>query len=300
MTLTLPAGIEVGWQYLLSGAAAAAGVSLAILARRKRARYEGVARILERAFVPPELPPMPGWATATLYRSAGRTTDVGGDFFDAFRTPDGWMVVIGDVGGRGVEAAALTALARYTLRTAGSLTGDAAAAVERLDRWLSEREEMALCTVAAVSLRTGGEATVVSAGHPAPLLVRGGESTPVEVHGSLLGAFDDAHWEPVELTLDTGDQLVLYTDGVIEAPCAEGRFGDRRLMRAVAAASDPEETVSRVSAALAGAGAEEGADDVAMVAVMRTAFVSGRLAVSAEANAGTRRGLFTKAPVGAP
>lgn len=303
LAIVLLVALGVAWTYLLSLAALVAGGTIAMLASRERARYERVAGILERAFVPPELPPMPGWETATLYRSAGEGTRVGGDFFDAFHTPDGWMVVIGDVGGHGVEAAAFTALARYTLRTAGSLTGDPAAAVERLDRWLAEREEMALCTVAAVSLRTGGEATVVSAGHPAPLLVRAGAGSgeAVEAHGSLLGAFSDPHWDPVELALDAGDQLVLYTDGVVEAPCTQGRFGDSRLMRAVSAASAPEEAIGSVREALEQAGAKAGADDdLAMVAIMRTAFVSGSAAVSKEARMGTRRERFSTAPVGLP
>lgn len=299
--LVLLAGLDVGRAYLLSAAAALLGATLAVVATRQWARYERVARILERAFVPPVLPEMPGWETATLYVPATDASRVGGDFFDAFRTPDGWMVVVGDIGGHGVEAAALTAMARYTLRTAGSLTGCPASAVEQLDRWLREAEGMKTCTVVAVGLRTGGEVSIVSAGHPPPILVRAGEErgSTVDVHGSMLGVFDEPHWEPADLRLDSGDQLVLFTDGVTEAPCSEGRFGDGRLMRAVSGASEPEGAVGKVRAALDAAGAIDGADDMAVLAIMRTAFVSEGLGVSGEAELGIERERSPEIPVSA-
>src|SRR6185436_14044209 len=83
-----------------------------------------IAATLERGLRPPELLAPPGFAIATHYDAAGRFNEVGGDFYDAFATADGWMLVVGDVAGHGAEAAALTALARYTLRSAGQLTRD--------------------------------------------------------------------------------------------------------------------------------------------------------------------------------
>src|SRR5438132_699693 len=83
---------------------------------------------------PPSLPHIPGWSVAAMYRPAGAENEIGGDFYDAFRIAGGWMVVIGDVTGRGAQAASVTALARYTLRTAAALTGDPVVALETLNR----------------------------------------------------------------------------------------------------------------------------------------------------------------------
>ncbi len=229
-----------------------------------------VARTLERAFEPPRLPEMNGWKTSTLYQPAGEGSRVGGDFYDAFESPNGWMVVIGDVGGRGVEAATLTALARYTLRSAGSLTGDPLAAMDQLDRWLRERSELSLCTAVAVLLGEDGTATVVCAGHPPPLVVQGSQVSAVQASGPLLGSGIEAERVQARVELRPGDQLVLYTDGVTEAPAGGDRFGDARLISALRDSPDPRQSIERVRAALASFGANPDEDDSAMVTVMRT------------------------------
>ena len=83
----------------------------------------------QHSLLPPELPDVPGFALASLYRPAGEDSEVGGDFYDAFPFREGWLVAAGDVTGHGAEAAALTSLSRYTLRTAARLLGDPVAAV---------------------------------------------------------------------------------------------------------------------------------------------------------------------------
>ncbi len=234
-------------------------------------QQKDVARTLERAFEPPKLPEMEGWVTSTLYQPAGEGGRVGGDFYDAFETPAGWMVVIGDVGGRGVEAATLTALARYTLRSAGSLTGDPLIAMEQLDRWLCERSELSLCTAVGVLLGDDGSATVVCAGHPPPLLLRGSEVSTVDARGPLLGSGIESERLTARVSLEPGDQLVLYTDGVTEAPAGGDRFGDARLEAALRGSADPRQSIKRVTNALAAFGANPDEDDSAMVTLMRAA-----------------------------
>ena len=137
-----------------------------------------IARELQHGLLPPGLPEIPGLDVAALYRPAGELNEVGGDFYDAFPTPAGWMVVIGDVAGQGARAAALTGLARFTLRSVGQLTGDPVRAAEQLNRTLRDQPELSLCTAVCLLLHEGPgglEALTVSMGHPLPALLRGGD-----------------------------------------------------------------------------------------------------------------------------
>jgi sigma-B regulation protein RsbU (phosphoserine phosphatase) len=181
---------------------------------------------------------VPGWSAAVLYRPAGEFNEVGGDFYDVFAGPDGWMVLVGDVAGQGAEAAARTSLARFTLRTAAELTGDVGAAVERLNDTLRGQEGLPLCTVICAELRNRGDGTAVvtmaSAGHPPPLRVRGAEVVPVGEAGTIAGAFDGESWPVARVELEAGDLLVLYTDGVTDAMGEDERFGEQRLREALA------------------------------------------------------------------
>jgi hypothetical protein len=116
-------------------------------------RLSHIARTLQKGLLPGRLPHMPGWRMATLYRPAGDENWVGGDFYDAFAVRGGWLVLVGDVGGRGAEAAARTGLAQHTLRTAAQLLDDPLDAIGTLNAELHAREQMSLCSVAAVLLR---------------------------------------------------------------------------------------------------------------------------------------------------
>ncbi|MFL5840775.1 MAG: SpoIIE family protein phosphatase [Thermoleophilaceae bacterium] len=231
---------------------------------------EHVATTLQRSLLPPELPDVPGWRFSSLYMPAGGETDVGGDFYDVFSTGAGWMAVMGDVVGRGAAAASLTAMARYTLRTAGSLVGTPTMGLARLNENLRERGEMALCTAAIVLLRDGtNEASMVSAGHPLPYLIRRGEVAQVGRTGPLLGAFAHGHWLPASLALEPGDVLVLYTDGVLDAKGDDDRFGEERLERALAGAASADAAVERIRTALHEFAGGEQDDDTAVLALER-------------------------------
>jgi PAS domain-containing protein len=193
-----------------------------------------IAETLQRGILPPPMPRIPGWSTATLYHPAGEIAEVGGDFFDAFPAGEDWMVVIGDVSGHGPAAATLTSLARYTLRTAAELTGDPVRAIAQLNGTLHARPEMALCTAVCLHVRlTGADAGTVriaSAGHPLPVLVRDGDATLVGKAGPLAGAFDDVGWPVHEEAVRPGDVLVLFTDGVLDAISHRGRLDEARLL----------------------------------------------------------------------
>ncbi len=239
------------------------------LERVQRERAE-IAATLQRGLLPPPLPEIPGWVAAAMYRPAGAENEVGGDFYDAFPIAGGWMLVIGDVTGRGAQAAAVTAQARYTLRTAAWLSGDPIVAFAALNSALLARVDSALCTVVALALSADSEQPVrlAVAGHLPPLLVDGNSVTEAAEAGPVLGAFGDAGWNLEQAAIRPGQQLVAVTDGITEAggPSAE-RFGESRLHAELAGSASPEISVSKLEGALDlfTAGALE--DDAAALAV---------------------------------
>ncbi len=195
------------------------------LERANRERAE-IAATLQRGLLPPPLPEIPGWVAAAMYRPAGAENEVGGDFYDAFPIAGGWMLVIGDVTGRGAQAASVTAQARYTLRTAAWLSGDPLVALATLNSALLARADSALCTVVALSLSADASEPVrlAVAGHLPPLLIDGDAVTEVAEAGPVLGAFGDASWSLEQTAVGPGQQLVAVTDGITEAGGAEGPF----------------------------------------------------------------------------
>jgi PAS domain S-box-containing protein len=237
-----------------------------------------IARTLQMSLMPDDLPPVDGWRTATLYRPAGDENWVGGDFYDAITLPDGELFLVGDVTGRGAEAAALTGLMRNTLRTAASLTGSAPQALHALNRELCRRPHLSLCTAVCIVLRESGgrsEAEIFCAGHPLPLLIRGGEAQFVGGFGTLLGAFDEAEWTATVVPIEPGDTLVLYSDGVLDTVGAEGRFGADRLAASASGDGGAHEIVARIDAALRAFEVGEQADDTAVVAIERVGVPAG-------------------------
>ncbi|MBJ7455667.1 MAG: SpoIIE family protein phosphatase [Thermoleophilia bacterium] len=242
---------------------------------RLSAERSRIAATLQTSLLPERLPEVPGMQLAGSYRAAGRTTWAGGDFYDVFETPAGWMAVVGDVTGHGAGAAAVTAKARHTLRTAGVLTGDPVRGLELLNRQLAARDEVTMCSACVVLLPRGedepGHARVACAGHPRPVRIRAGLAEEVGSWGTMLGAFADTTFEEDEILLLPGDTLLLYTDGVLDARGGGDRFGAGRLAAAVTPASGAQDAIGRVDRALeAFADGEEQADDIAMLAVRRT------------------------------
>jgi len=230
-----------------------------------------IAATLQRSLLPDELPQIPGLELASLYRPAGEQNLVGGDFYDAFETPTGWMLLVGDVTGRGAEAAALTGQARHTLRTAGMLLGDPDAALRQLNQALAQRAELTPCTVALVHVAPDARSAAVRcAGHPQPLLVRDGEARPVGHFGPMLGAWRDSAWRAEEVALRAGDALVLYTDGVTDTVGHDGRFGDERLLRSLHGVSGASEAVAAIDRALTAFQRGPQADDTAVLALSVT------------------------------
>jgi serine phosphatase RsbU (regulator of sigma subunit) len=203
---------------------------------------------------------------------------VGGDFYDAYAVKGGWMVVVGDVAGRGAPAASLTAYSRHVLRTAAQLHDDPLDAVEFLNRQLYERPGPALCTLCCVLLQErgdGAEATMICAGHPQPFAIRS-DGTPEQVGrwGTMLGAWETAEFPRTTTKLAPGELLVLYTDGVTDAVGADERYGEGRLQATLADAREPEEALRRIEDALVDFERGEQADDTCALAIARLPLVT--------------------------
>jgi serine phosphatase RsbU (regulator of sigma subunit) len=208
-------------------------------ARLYRDRSE-IASVLQRSLLPPHLPEIPGVEVGAEYLPVGEANEVGGDFYDLINTvEDGWICAIGDVRGKGVEAASVTALARYTIR-AVTLKDDRPSEVLAAlnETMLRQHYEDRFCTAACLRLEPedgfpGVGVDVSRAGHPAPLLVRpDGPVEEIGPPGRVLGVFEDAELGNVSLRLMPGEALVLYTDGVTEARSPDGDFfGDEGLHR---------------------------------------------------------------------
>ncbi len=247
--------------------------ALAVQNARLYTERSRVAATLEQSLRQPALPEIPGCAMASLYLPAGAGTEVGGDFYDAFPVGDGWMVVIGDVMGHGAEAASLTALSRHTIRTAARLLADPVQVLEQLDLALCERGEPSLVTVCCALLRCGraeASAQIVLGGHPQPYLVRGDEVRGVGCPAQILGVGGPGRWRSETIALEPGDQLVFFTDGIVDTTGEGGeRFDYERLVETLRNADGAADVVGRVERALAGFARGVARDDVAMLVVER-------------------------------
>jgi GAF domain-containing protein len=188
-----------------------------------------IARTLQESLLPPELPQPPGLEVAARFRAAGEGYEVGGDFYDVFDTGSSrWAAVIGDVCGKGPEAAAITALARYTLR-ATAMTQDVPSRILATlnEAMLRQRDDRRFSTVLYACLDRGGHdrgtcLRFSSGGHPLPLILRaGGDAIEVGTPGTLLGIVADPDLTDEEIDLQPGDAVVLYTDGVTDAAAPE-------------------------------------------------------------------------------
>jgi serine phosphatase RsbU (regulator of sigma subunit) len=199
------------------GLRAGAAVDNARLYRTRAA----IAHTLQQSLLPPELPEIPGFDTAALYRAAGEGNEVGGDFYDLFPTGEReWFAVIGDVCGKGAEAAAVTALARYTIRAAVMRHRSPAGILRWVNAAMLRQGAGRFVTLTCVRLDLDDgavTATVACGGHPCPRILRTtGLVEELGASGTLLGVLADVEHEDRTVRLAPGDALVLYTDGLTE------------------------------------------------------------------------------------
>lgn len=242
-------------------------------AHEQRARE--LAITLQLTLVPPTPARIRDLDIATCYLPAG--TVVGGDFYDIFPVgPDEWAVVIGDVLGKGVEAALVATFVRHTIRDLIVLHDQLAEVLHQLDSALNEHSTERFCTVAILLVRrtsAGWQVIHTTGGHPPPVLGRAGEAAaPWGAKGHLVGAgLDGSDFGEADLSLSPGDLLVLYTDGTIEARRDRDLYGEDRLQsaldRARAAGADSAGVLEHIAADVAEFQTGHAHDDIAMIAI---------------------------------
>jgi serine phosphatase RsbU (regulator of sigma subunit)/PAS domain-containing protein len=220
-------------QFGLAEAALAEDVAgllgLAISGRRVLRQRTEAADALRASLLPPVLKPIPGVEIASAHLAPTRGREVGGDFYDAYPTPGGWGVAIGDVCGKGEDAAAATAAARHAIRVLAHWNGDPAEVLRRAnDIMLAEEFGGRFVTASAAHLSWNGEKlriVLATAGHPGPVLVRPDGSVQVLPGGGVpLGIFPDPEPTTLELELSDGDVLFFFTDGLADARSRQATY----------------------------------------------------------------------------
>jgi sigma-B regulation protein RsbU (phosphoserine phosphatase) len=245
-------------------------------AEESEARARVLAETLQRSFLPPDIVTVPGLDIGGAYRPAGDGSEVGGDFYDVFRTSlQTWGIVLGDVCGKGASAAVVTALARYTVRAEALHVSSPAAVLEGLHRALLTYYPDTLCTVLFVLLDQvpeGHRLTIATGGHPLPMCRRAdGSIETLGRTGRFLGLTEAANVSESAAVLGPGDMAVLYTDGVTEARDGDAFFGEARIAEVLAASARLTAQAAADAVVAAALAFQHGRarDDIAVVVVRK-------------------------------
>ena len=272
-------GRRFGPQDLALAEELARRAGLALDNARLFAERDHVARALQSSLLPPTLPVIPRVRLAGRYRAAGEGNEVGGDFYDVFQVGrNAWSVVLGDVSGKGPEAAAIAGLSRHTLRAVAMKQRTPRRLLASLHDTLATGEGQGeFCTVCCGLLQPnlqperGARFTIACAGHPPPVIRRADGSVELMTcTGPLLGVpLRNVTFRQQVVDLLPGDIVVMYTDGVTEAHHrGQELFGEDRLMQLVASAPpDIDALADRIVDAVIAYGPSEPRDDLALVVV---------------------------------
>jgi serine phosphatase RsbU (regulator of sigma subunit) len=213
-----------------------------------------------------------GVELASYYRVAFEQEALGGDFYDVHGSDEDWTAVVGDVCGKGVEAAVLTGKVRQAVRMAALVDRDPSSILDLANRVLVADEETFVTAVCARG-RVGADGLrldIASAGHPEPLVVRlDGSVEQVPVAGTVLGLVAESHYPAAQVDLAVGETCLFYTDGVPEAPGHRARFGDDRMREVLldTGPCDARAQVEAVAVALSAHVGDRPHDDIAILAV---------------------------------
>jgi integral membrane sensor domain MASE1 len=256
-------------------------VLAAVITERRRAQetVQEIAGALQESLLPARLPDIPGIELAARFKPAGASYRVGGDFYDVFDSRDGgWVVVIGDVCGKGPRAAAMTGLVRYTLRAGAANDHRPSGALSMLNGALyGEPSSRELCSVVYARLDQDGDGfrlTCSIGGHPLPLLLRGdGTVEPIGTHGLMLGTKADPQYVDTTVALRPSDSLLLYTDGLTDAhaPAHTLSPADVESLLGTCVGMNADAIAERMSRAVLDLSRSEPRDDIALVVLRLTA-----------------------------
>ena len=249
-------------------------VLAAVTSERRRAEEaeREIAETLQRSLLPDAAPSVAGWEIATLYRPAGAAeVEVGGDFYDFFATPEGWIVIIGDVAGKGVRAAAMAGLMRHGARFVSQAESGPGAILARLDDALRQQPAVSLCSALCMSVQSD-HLLVSSAGHPGPVVVRrDGRIREIGGAGPLLGVASGGSWPERTVRVAPDETVLLYTDGVTDTRGNAERFGEPRLTELLVEHADeaPDVLLAELESALDRFQLGPQSDDTAALALRR-------------------------------
>jgi serine phosphatase RsbU (regulator of sigma subunit)/PAS domain-containing protein len=247
-------------------------LALAIRVDRMFRRRSEIADALQASLLPRELPALPGIDIAAAYVAATEGLEIGGDFYDVYASPGGWGIAIGDVCGKGEEAAAVTASARYAIRVLAHRNPDPGEVLRQANEiMLAERFEDRYVTACAAHLSWRDDAVRVvlgSAGHPGPAVVKpDGDVQMLDGGGMALGLFAAAEPSVQEIDLRPGDLLFMFTDGVTEARSPELEYFEEQLTDQLSALAGrpPSEVCSAMQALVLEFSMNDLRDDMTML-----------------------------------
>ncbi|MFC6882850.1 MULTISPECIES: SpoIIE family protein phosphatase [Actinomadura] len=248
-------------------------LALIIRASRLYRRRAEVADTLQSSLLPKELPSIPGVALGARYMTATHGAEVGGDFYDVFRTRGGgWGLVLGDVCGKGEDAAAVTATARHCVRLASRWKTEPAEVLGLVNETLLDEDRFVTAVMAGLSMdHDRVQAVLGTAGHPPAIVVRADGLIRTASRGGVpLGLFDDFEAGLDTIDLGVGDTLFLHSDGVLDAcDLSRVQFGQERLLESLAAhaADSLDDMLNAVERALLEFCDGDLRDDVSMLAL---------------------------------
>jgi serine phosphatase RsbU (regulator of sigma subunit)/PAS domain-containing protein len=260
-------------------------LGLAIRVDRMFRRRSEIADSLQASLLPAALPELPGVELAAAYVAAtdAEGIEVGGDFYDVYPSPAGWGLAIGDVCGKGEEAAAVTAAARHAIRVLAHWNADPADVLRRANEVLQTTEFDGRFVTACAGFLQWDQDTLqvrmATAGHPGQIIIRAdGRVEPLAGGGIALGLFPAAEMDAEDIELDDGDMLFMFTDGVTEARSPDMEYFEDRLPGELArlAGRSAAEVVSAMQALVLEFSQNELRDDVTML-VLRVGTQPGRL-----------------------
>ncbi|MFD9735227.1 PP2C family protein-serine/threonine phosphatase [Umezawaea sp. NPDC059074] len=210
--------------------------SMALDSARLYEERSRIASVLQASLRPPALPTIPGARVSARFRPAAEHLEIGGDFYDVHGSKDDWLLVLGDVCGKGVEAAVLTGRARQSIQTAMHFDRRPSAILAVLNNVLCDDDSSRFVTVVCARVRPSADGTsaavdIAVAGHPPPIVVHAtGEVGQVDVAGMAAGVVRDVEYTEVRVDIASGDTLLMFTDGVDEARGSQGFYGMDRLL----------------------------------------------------------------------